>query len=77
MKLDNKTMEELQALRVKLENDPQNKDTSDSLYIYDKKTRSKLEKIARAITDLMIEKKRKNGTYKPLPGYTGRKSNRR
>ena len=78
MKLIDKTMKELLELRRRIQNDPANKEiVPGSPDLYDTKARKKLHRIDRAINDLIIERKKREGTWKPCSGYSGRKSNRR
>ena len=75
MKLDGKSMDELLKMQVDICSDPVNKRNTDStsIYIYTDKANKKLDAIGWAITHLMIEKKRENGTYIEPSGYSGRK----
>ena len=78
MILKNKTIAELSMLQQQIVTDPANRNTTpDSIYLYTPKARKKLNRIAQAITDLLIERKKRDGTYKPAPGYSGRQTNRR
>jgi hypothetical protein len=73
----NKTIAELLKMVKDVENDPANKAKDGEFYLYTKKARIKLDKLARAINDLLIEKKKANGTYVEPDGYSGRQTNRR
>jgi hypothetical protein len=73
----NKTIDELLKIMHDIENDPANKSKDGEFYLYTKKARIKLDKLARAINDLLIEKKKANGTYVEPDGYSGRQTNRR
>lgn len=78
MKLGDKTIEELHALDKALTSDPANVNPNKySIYMYTPATHKKLDKIARAISDKLIEKKKSAGTYTPASGYSGRQSNKR
>lgn len=75
--MKNKTIDELLKIMHDIENDPANKSKDGEFYLYTKKARIKLDKLARAINDLLIEKKKANGTHVEPDGYSGRQTNRR
>ena len=72
-----KTTKELLELGEKLRSDPNNRNTSGGIFLYNASTRKKLDKIAREITENMIAAKKANGTYVAPDGYSGRQTNRR
>lgn len=75
--MKNKTVDDLLKMMHDVENDPANKSKDGEFYLYTKKARIKLDKLARAINDLLIEKKKAKGTYVEPAGYSGRQTNRR
>jgi hypothetical protein len=77
MKLDGKTNEELLAMSKAIEADPANRNPPGHLSIFTKTAQKKLDKIAWAITENMIAKKKADGTYVAPDGYSGMKQNRR
>jgi hypothetical protein len=77
MKLDGKTNEELNALRLVIEQDPENRAPRGELYLYTKAARVKLDAIARQVTRNIAFKRAAEGRPIVTDGYSGRKCNRR
>ena len=77
MKLANKTTEELLSLRKKLCADPANKGSEGSIFLYNSKTRKKLDKIDREIQSQIRERRIARGEVVKDDGYSGRQCNRR
>ena len=77
MKLDGKTNEELLAMIAEIEADPKNRMPPGGLYLYTPQARKKLDKLARAVTNNMAEKRALKGDPVRADGYSGRQTNRR
>jgi len=75
--LDGKTTEELQTLRVSIENDPANHMPPGNLYKYTPAARKRLQAIYQAIQDNVARKRAEAGEEVLVAGYTGRNSNKR
>jgi hypothetical protein len=78
MNYDNKTIEELLAIKKQLQEDPksQNPDKK-SIFKYSPKARKKLEELDWAITSKMREVREARGETIKCSGYSGRQSNKR
>jgi hypothetical protein len=77
MNLHNKSNSELVKLQSEIESDPANKNTDGGLFLYSKKARAKLDKIARQITENLREAREKAGNPVPCDGYSGLQTNKR
>lgn len=72
------TTPELLALQANIESDPTSINTKvGSIYRFNDLARRNLDKIARAITQNMANKRKAEGNPVPCDGYSGRQSNRR
>ncbi len=77
MKFNNLSNSELNDLRIKIESDPKSKNPDlKSIFKFTNEAQKKLDKIARAITQNMREKRLANGKYIDDSGYSGRQSNK-
>ena len=76
MKLNELDIPALVELRDKITNDPKNK-ISNSIYLYNKSARKKMDVIDREITDRLAVKRKIAGNPVPCDGYSGRQSNNR
>ena len=71
------SMEELVALSKAIREDPANKETPGSLYLLNKKARTKLANIDLAITHHLEDLRTARGQVIDKSGYSGRQSKRR
>ena len=71
------TMEQLVQLDKSMREDPLNKNTDGGIYLYNKKTRKKMDEISRAITMHLEDKRIAKGDPVVFSGYSGRQTNRR
>lgn len=76
-KLDDHTTEELVAMRRAVEDDPANRNPTESIFIYTPKAMKKLRAIDDAITRKVAERRAAAGNPVPTSGYSGRQTNRR
>lgn len=76
MKLNELDIPALIELRDKITNDPKNK-ISNSIYLYSKSARKKMDVIDREITDRLAVKRKAAGNPVHCDGYSGRQSNKR
>jgi len=77
MKLAGKSNDELvQMIRV-IESDPANQLPKGGLYLFTPDARKKLDAIARAITNNLIDARAAAGNPVKADGYSGRQSNKR
>lgn len=76
MKLDGKSTAELVQMREAICADPKNKVTG-GLFLYTKEARKKLDRIDRAITENIRQKRLAEGKPVNDSGYSGRQTNKR
>ena len=77
MKLEGRTIKELEAMIMAIHNDPKNKGEDGSIFLLSKSAMKKTEDIAREIAHKIRQGKIERGEYVNDAGYSGRKSNRR
>lgn len=80
MKIEDMTIEQLTEEMRKLDMDPASLnpglEKGTSIYLYTRKARAKMDRIARAITDRLSEKRKAEGRKVVVDGYSGRQTNR-
>lgn len=77
LKLEGKTNAELSAMMEEEWNDPRNRNTPGSLFIFNKRGQQRTNRIARAVTANLADSRAAAGRPVPTCGYSGRQTNRR